>query len=124
MVRVHFGDQGRATQATENAFYVPQFLGETITIDGQLQQAAPLPVLSYAAASYGTEEGNRVGIALRVEVRFFGIPSAQAVVYAWGPLDGDRIEGVFGYSADITPLLALLLGSGADQYPVLAERKP
>jgi len=123
MVRVHFEDQGRVTRATENAFYVPQFLGETIIIDGQLQTAL-LPGLAYAAVSYGTENENRVGIALRVEVRFLGVPSADAVVYAWGPLDGDRIEGVFGYSADFSPLLALLLGSGADQYPVLAERQP
>ncbi|MEK6676505.1 MAG: hypothetical protein AABZ47_12740 [Planctomycetota bacterium] len=123
MVRVHFDESGRATLATRNAFYVPQLLGDTINLDSELH-TAPLAGLSYAATSYGTEAGNQVGIALHVEIRLFGIPSATAVVYAWGPLADGRIEGVFGYTADLAPLITILLGSGADQYPVLAERQP
>jgi hypothetical protein len=123
MYRVHFIEGGRADRITENAFYLPELFGTDFIIDGAFHPAR-FPGLSYAAASFGVSNDDRFGIALPVEIRFWGIPLGTAVVYAWGTATADRLDGTFGYATDLEPLPRLLLGSGGDQYRFFAMRDP
>lgn len=121
MYRIEFAEGGRATKVSENAFYLPALFGRDFLIDGRLHPGR-LPLLSYAAVSFGVSEDDRFGFAIPVEVRFLGIPLGRAAVYAWGTVSGERLDGVFGYTADLNPIPDLLLGSGGDQYPFYSLR--
>lgn len=117
MFQSHFDEAGRMTLVTENAFYLPEFFGETFVIDKEFHPGATAG-LSYAAASYGVTVEDEVGIAVFVQVRALGLPIGDAVVYAWGTQVENRIDGTFGYLADLGGLARLIVGSGGDQYPV------
>ncbi len=123
MIRLTFDSAGVATGASENAFYVPDLIGDSLVFDGEFHPTR-FPGVAYAAIPFAVTAGNQLGIALPVEVRFLGLQVATAVAYAWGTVDGDRIDGTFGYNVDFNLLADLLLGSGADQYPVYALREP
>ncbi|GMV97663.1 MAG: hypothetical protein HRF43_02190 [Phycisphaerae bacterium] len=118
---VHFGPGGRVTRISENAFYLPEIFGTDIVVDGRFH-GTRVPGLRLAAASFGVSDGDRIGVALPVDVRFLGVPVGTAVVYHWGTRTGDRIDGTFGYQADFTGGLGgLILGAGGgDQYLVYA----
>lgn len=117
MFQSHFDELGRMTLVTENAFYLPEVFGETFVIDKEFHPGATAG-LSYAAASYGVTVDDQVGIAVFVQVRALGLPIGDAVVYVWGTQVENRIDGTFGYLADLEALPRLILGSGGDQYPV------
>jgi hypothetical protein len=121
MYRIEFVEGGRATRVSENAFYLPALFGREFLVDGSLHPGR-LVLLSYSALSFGVSDENRFGLAIPVEVRFLGIPLGRAAVYAWGTVADARLDGVFGYMADLNPLPELLLGSGGDQYPFYALR--
>lgn len=121
MFRVVVADDGRATRVTDNFFYLRDVFGPTFVLDGAFHPAAT-PGINYAADSFGATVDDQFGIAIPVEVRFFGLPVGTATVYAWGTVAGDQLTGQFGYSIDLEPIPDLLLGSGADQYPFYADR--
>lgn len=121
MFRVVVADDGRATRVTDNFFYLRDVFGPTFVLDGAFHPAAT-PGISYGADSFGAAVDDQFGIAIPVEVRFFGLPVGTATVYAWGTVSGDQLIGQFGYSIDLEPIPDLLLGSGADQYPFYADR--
>jgi len=123
MFMAHFAADGHIERITDNSFYIPRLAGDDFDADGAFH-AARFPGLQYASVSFGVSEEDRLGIAIAVDVRFLGLPVGTAVVYSWGTLAGDRIDGIFGYVTDFELAADLLLGSGGDQYPIYAEREP
>lgn len=125
MFRVEFNENGVATRITNNRFYLPDMFGDQLISDGQFH-GTRTPGLTYAAASFAVQQDNQIGLAFPAEVRFLGLPLGMAVVYGWGTFNEDetRLDGTFGYSADLNLIPELLLGSGADQYPFYVNRLP
>lgn len=122
MLRIRFGANGRAELLSDNDFYAPQIFGPEFIIDGQVHTSAT-PLLVYATNSYGVSDGNRFGFAAPIEVWLGGLPVGEGLAYAWGVVDGDRLDGTFGYQVKITLPGTPFGEGGADQYPFYALRK-
>lgn len=118
LYRIHFGEGGRILRVSENLIS-PGILGEEIIIDGEFHALA-FPGLTTAAISFGVSEGNEIGAAFVMDLRFLGVPVGSAIIYAWGTRTGDRVDGILGRLIDFLPLPDLLLTSGGDQFPIFA----
>lgn len=122
MFRVHFGDNGRVTHISENRHFLPEIYGDEIAV-GADWRATTLPAVQYRSATYGLAVGDQIGLAILAEVRFGQMFVGQALLYSWGKLSGDRIDGQFGYLLDFTDGIGqVLLSTSADQYPFYATR--
>ena len=118
LYRIHFGEGGRILRVSENIIS-PGILGDEIIIDGEFH-ALGFPGLSTAAVSFGVSEGDQIGAAFVMDLRFLGLPVGSAIIYAWGTRTGDRVDGILGRLIDFLPLPDLLLTSGGDQFPIFA----
>lgn len=118
---VQFGSQGQMVEVTENRYFLAEIYGATIPIGGDWT-AATLPGVQFRSDSYGTQTGDRFGLAEIVNVRFGNLFLGQAVLYAWGTQTGDQIAGTFGYVIDFTEGAVPTLSIVADQYPIEGER--
>ncbi len=119
---IDLGADGEMTRARENQYFLADIYGRDVPI-GDDWSPTVLPLTSFRSASYGVQIGDRIGLAVEVQVRFGGAYVGRAVLYTWGTLNGDRIDGVFGYLLDFEGGLgAALLMSGGDQYDIFAER--
>jgi len=112
-----FGPNGEMIRVRENRFLLPAIYGEEVVVGADWQDAL-LPGVFYQSASYGSQEGDQIGIAVNVQVRFNETFLGRAVLYAWGTVDGDTLDGQFGYVLDFTEGAVSFLGTIADQYPV------
>jgi hypothetical protein len=115
---IHFGEGGRILGVSENIIS-PEILGDEIIIDGAFH-AQRLPGLSTAAVSFGVSEGDQIGAAFTLDVRFLGVPVGSGVIYAWGTKTETRIDGTLGRLLDLKPLPDLFFPSGGDQFPIFA----
>lgn len=116
-----FGDEGQMTQVTNNRYLLASVYGQTIPI-GTAWWNSSLPGVSYRSASYGVQDGDRVGLAVVVHVRFLQTFVGKAVLYSWGALSNDVIDGQFGYLIDFRDGALPMLGTIADQYPIEGRR--
>ena len=116
-----FGANGEMQEVTENRYFLAEIYGETVRV-GEAWNAAALPGVSFRSASYGTQNGDRVGLAVVVDVRFLNTFLGSAILYAWGRVDQDRLDGRFGYLLDFTGGAVAWLGTVADQYPVTGQK--
>lgn len=121
MFTVQFGPQGEILGVDENGYLLPDIYGPTIPV-GSEWVATTLPGVSYRSASYGTQVGDRFGLAIVAQVRFLQVSLGQAVLYAWGTQTADTMNGQFGYLLDFTRGIVNSLGTIADQYPFEGER--
>jgi hypothetical protein len=120
---VHLGDGGRMTRISENRHFLPEVYSADISVKPQWSSSA-IPGLTYRSASFGLQVGDRMAIAVLVQVRAFGAFVGDAIIYAWGTTQGDRIDGMFGYLLDFSDGLGdRFLDSGGDQYPIYALRR-
>ncbi len=121
---VDFGDAGQMTAIHENLYFLPQYYGTEVPVGGTWSPST-LPFASFRSASYGVEQDDRYGLAVVVQVRLGNIPVGRAIIYSWGTLGADRLEGKFGYLLDFTEGIGqFLLMTGGDQYPFHADRQP
>lgn len=118
---VHFGTDGEMVEVTENRYFLPEFYRQTVPIGGTWWPTT-LPGVSFRGQSYGTQTGDRFGLAVVVNVRFGNLYLGQAVLYAWGTQTGDTAAGTFGYLLDFTDGIVPQLGTIADQYAIQAQR--
>lgn len=119
-----FGAAGEITAIRENRYFLPQIYGEQIDIGGDWAKAK-IPLLRFKSASYGLQLGERYGFAVLVHVSLGRAYVGRAIIYSWGSIGEDRLDGTFGYLLDFTGGLAdLVLDSGGDQYPFYAEKLP
>lgn len=118
---IRFGQNGEMVAAEENRFFLAEFYGTDVPI-GEEWSPTTLPGVVFQSASYGVQEGDHFGIAVVVHVRFANFYLGRAVLYSWGDIAADRIDGQFGYLLDFTEGLVSFLGTAADQYPVEGER--
>lgn len=118
LYRIHFGEDGRILRVSENIIS-PGILGDEIIIDGRFH-ALGLPGLSAAAVSFGVSEGDQIGAAFTMDLRFLSVPVGSAIIYAWGTRTEDRVDGILGRLVDFLPLPDLILTSGGDQFPIFA----
>jgi len=121
MFLAFFGPQGVFTGITENSFFLTEFYGSEIPIGGDWN-ATTLPGVAFRSESYGVQVEERFGLAVVAHVRFGNLFLGRAVLYAWGTIDDDRLNGTFGYVLDFTDGLLKPLGTIADQYPVEGQR--
>jgi len=118
---VRFGPGGEMVEVTENRFFLADIYGDTVPVGGEWADSS-LPGVSYRSASYGVQIGDRFGIAVIVHVRFLETFLGQAILYAWGTVADDTIDGQFGYVLDFTDGAVSFLGTVADQYPIDGQR--
>ena len=118
---VEFGAGGRMVHITENRFFLAEIYGSEVPV-GDEWTSTVIPGIFYRSASYGLQIGDRFGLAVLVHVRFGEIFLGRAVLYSWGTIDGDRIDGQFGYLLDFTEGAPSFLGTIADQYAVEGMR--
>jgi hypothetical protein len=122
MFLVDFGQNGEITAVNENLYFLPRIYGEDLPIGEEWIPTSP-PIAKFRSASYGVQDGNRFGNAVVVQVRSGPIFMGRAILYSWGTIDGDRIDGTFGYLLDFSDGAAgIVLNSGGDQYPFYATR--
>lgn len=121
--RVDFGPDGVLERARDNCCLLPELYGSTIEVSSQ-SQATSIPGGTFASSSYGVSIGDRFGVAIFAEVRFFGSKVGTAVVYAWGTRDGDTLIGTFGYKLDFgNSFASRFLKTGGDQYAIEGTRE-
>jgi hypothetical protein len=73
--------------------------------------------------SFGVEAAGHIGYVVFVQVRLGSLYVGKAMIYTWGTVAGDRIDGQFGYVLDFTGGIAEnVLTTGGDQYPIYALR--
>jgi hypothetical protein len=118
---VQFDEQGRMVEVAENRFFLADIYGATVPV-GSSWVASTLPGVRFRSASYGVQVGDRVGIAIVVDVSLLGSYVGRAVLYAWGAVANDQLEGMFGYLLDLTGGGLRGLGMIADQYPVHGQQ--
>jgi hypothetical protein len=118
---VEFGPGGEMVRITENRFFLADIYGPDVPVGGEWT-GTTLPGVFYRSASYGIQIGDRFGVAVVVNVRFGEVFLGRAILYAWGTMDDDRIDGQFGYLLDFTDGAAAFLGTVADQYAVEGQR--
>jgi len=119
-----FGENAQVTNVHESKYLLPAIYGEEIEVGGEWAQST-IPFLRFKSASYGVQVDNRYGAAVLVHVRFGPIYVGRAIIYNWGTINGDRLDGTFGYLLDFTGGAAdLLLDSAGDQYPFYGTRLP
>jgi len=121
MFLAHFGAQGELTEITENRFFLARIYGSRVPVGGEWN-ASNLPGIAFRSDSYGVQAQERFGLAAVVHVRFGNVFLGRAVLYSWGTVADDLIDGVFGYLLDFTDGLLSQLGAVADQYPVDGQR--
>lgn len=121
MFVARFGSQGEMVQIAENRFFLADIYGADLPVGGEWVDTT-LPGVSYRSASYGAQVDGRFGLAVIVHVRFANIFLGQAVLYSWGTLAANHLDGQFGYLLDFTDGAASSLGTIADQYPFQADR--
>lgn len=118
---VRFGSQGQMLEVTENRYFLADIYGGTIPIGGDWTPAT-VPGVQFRSDSYGTQTGNRFGLAEIVNVRLGSLFLGQAILYAWGTQADDTLTGTFGYFIDFTEGAVPTLGTIADQYPIEGGR--
>lgn len=116
-----FGEDGSFTAIRENRYFLPDIYGETMPVDGKVHNAS-IPGLQFRPVSFGVSEGDEVAMAVVVDVTMIGLRAGTATIYAWGTVEGDRLDGVFGYQIEFVGLFAVL-PSGGDQYMFYAIRQ-
>ncbi|MEW6252282.1 MAG: hypothetical protein AB1716_16710 [Planctomycetota bacterium] len=122
MFRIHFGDDGRALRVSENRYVLPDIYGSEIPI-GVGWIPSTLPGFEFQGVSYGLAVGNRIGLAILAQVRSGPTFVGEAIVYAWGTVNGNQIDGQFGYLIDLTEGAGrVLFDMTADQYPIRLTR--
>ncbi|MBI2435500.1 MAG: hypothetical protein HYV26_21820 [Candidatus Hydrogenedentes bacterium] len=115
-----FGPNGAITMVHENEYLLPSVYGREIPIGGDWQ-GATVPFMHFRTACFGLEMDGRYGVAIVVHVRLANQYVGRAIIYSWGTIGEERIDGTFGYLLDFTGGLAdILLNSGGDQYPFYA----
>ncbi|MBI5863037.1 MAG: hypothetical protein HZB38_00720 [Planctomycetes bacterium] len=119
--RVEFGPNGQMLRVSDNRYFLANIYGADIPV-GETWTAATLPGVAYRSASFGLQVGDRFGVAVFVQVRFGAIYLGRAVLYSWGTVNGDQLDGQFGYLLDFSDGLLAALGQVADQYPASGER--
>ncbi len=119
--QIHFGESGEMIEVTENRFFLPGIYGGTVHVGGDWTSAG-LPGMAFRSASYGVQTGDRYGLAVVVHVRAGNIFLGRAVLYSWGTITGDHLDGQFGYLIDLTEGAVPTIGTIADQYPIEAAR--
>ena len=118
---VRFGANGEMTEAAENRFFLANIYGSIVSIGGEWT-ASTIPGIAFRSESYGLQIIDRFGVAVVVHVRFGNFFLGRAVLYSWGTIADDVIEGQFGYLLDFTDGVVRFLGTVADQYPVEGTR--
>lgn len=121
---VDFGDDGAMTGIHENKYFLPEVYGSDVPVGGEWSPST-VPFVRFRSASYGTSLDDRFGMAVIVHVKFVDIYIGRAVIYAWGTIADDRIDGTLGYLLDFTGGIGgFAFNAGGDQYPFYAERVP
>jgi len=120
---VEFDENGVMTRITENQYFLAQFYGSEVPVGGGWW-GTTLPGVTFTSAAYGGEADGRFGLATIVHVRFGSLLLGRAVLYAWGTVTGDLVEGRFGYLLDFTDGIVAVLGTTADEYPIEGQRVP
>lgn len=121
--RIEFGSQGQMINVRENRYFLPDIYGTEVRVGADWTSAA-LAGVEFRSASFGVKVGERIGLAVLVQVRLGNFKAADAVLYAWGTLAEQRIDGTFGYRIDFSQGVAAgLLSIVADQYPFYALRQ-
>ncbi len=109
------------TEVAENKYFLAKIYGTMVPVGGSWTSST-LPGVAYRSASFGLELDDRFGVAVVVHVRFGNFFLGRAVLYSWGTIADDVIEGQFGYLLDFTDGIVRFLGTVADQYPVKGNR--
>ena len=121
MFLAHFEAEGELTEITENRFFLARIYGSRVPVGGEWN-ASNLPGIAFRSDSYGVQAEERFGLAAVAHVRFGNVFLGRAVLYSWGTVADDLIDGVFGYLLDFTDGLLSQLGTVADQYPIDGQR--
>ncbi len=118
---VRFGSAGEMVEVSENRYFLSKIYGSTVPVGGEWTGTV-LPGVSFNSETYGLEADGRFGVATVVNVRFSGFFLGRAILYSWGTIVVDRIDGQFGYLLDFTEGIVSFLQTVADQYPVEGQR--
>ncbi len=95
------GPTGEVLRFYENAVYFPEILGSELVPDSQLRPT-PFPEMTYAAASYGGENEFGFSFAAHLKIWLFGTEAGRGTAYASGVRDGNRLDGTFAYTTELT----------------------
>src|SRR5262245_22102944 len=121
MFVARFGSHGEMVEITDNQYFLARIYGATVPVGGEWT-AATLPGVHYRSASFGVQVADRIGIAVLVDVRYSDNYLGRAILYSWGALANDRIDGAFGYLLDFSGGALENLGMIVDQYPIDGQR--
>jgi hypothetical protein len=120
--KVAFGANGVPVRITDNEYFLKDIYGAEVPVGGEWEQTV-LPGVEYRSAGYGLEVGGRFGVAILVQVRVGTTFIGQAILYTWGTLSEDRLEGIFGYAFNFDEGIGgLVLQNTGDQYAFFATR--
>ncbi len=118
-----FGDVGQLTTIRENLYFLADIYGTEIPVGGSWSGSS-IPGLEFRSASYGLQLGDTFGLAIVVNVRLNQTFVGRAIIYSWGTIASNEIDGTFGYLLDFSDGIGgLFLETGGDQYPFLAVQR-
>jgi len=106
-----FGDDGSLDALVENSAVAEEFFGDDIIADGK-SHGTDVEGLSYAAATYGTENESGFAYEVRATARYSNIPVGRGEAYAIGTHDGETMQGTFGYEIRVTAPVDIALPDG------------